>query len=226
MRLMIDLCKAGPEKGLIRWSDEPTVFASGAKSRVVVSGREDLTENPSLLLRVGEEIAGAVMRLQINTPGPGRQPCLIGIPAAGTPLAAAASLWAIRYRPNWNLCFRQMRQKHKDHGRPEHRRWVDGKPDQIAHQYFTVDNTITDGGSKLETIERLKEDKYPVGGMAHIILVDRQEGGVERLRKQGIKVVPIFSLSDIICLLEQEEIWPKKIIAQIRGELASGSPAV
>ncbi|MGH7175433.1 MAG: orotate phosphoribosyltransferase [Minisyncoccia bacterium] len=204
--------------GLIRWSDEPFKLKSGILSHVYVFGREDLTDNPRVLCEISDQIALKTLAI-LNEQGDTRQACLIGVPTAGSPLAVAASLVTRAVWPKPKIVSRIMREAVKEYG--AHRTWVNGRPDQKQHCYMTVDNVITDGRSKLETIERLREDGYPVDGMPHIVLVDRQQGGVEKLRAQGIRVEPILYLLDLVWAFGMLDLWPKERVEAVKEEIAA-----
>lgn len=185
--------------GLLRWCDEPVQFRGGMRSHAYVGGREDLTENPRLLRYLGHLVARAVWHL-LPSDAVRRDPCLIGVPVAGSALAAAAAL-----AEGSGMIFRMMRQTKKGYG--NHPKWVDGRPNPEAHAYVTIDNTITDGASKLETIERLKEDGYPVDDVRHLVLVDRGIGGIERLQRQGVKIEAMFTVLSIARAFESLGLW-------------------
>ena len=73
------------EYEFIRYSDIPIELSSGVKSHVYVFGRDDVTDHPDLEWAIGRKIAKLI---QGYTPPTDKgQPCLIGIPTAGTAIA-------------------------------------------------------------------------------------------------------------------------------------------
>ncbi len=211
--------------GMVRWSEEPVTFVSGTKSHVYVSGREELTSDPDALWAIGKAIAhAAFMAMPSSNLTERKKLMLIGIPETGKPLSVAAALAWRAVLGDIQIGSRTMRTKKKAHGRSENQRWVDGEPrdDEI---YFTVDNVITDGKSKLKAIGRLREDGYPVEGMTHIILIDRKQGGVERLAKRGYRVVTLLELPTIVESLVMRGTWPMERLERYREELAASHVA-
>ena len=203
-----DEVKRLAEAGTIRWSDEPFKLKSGIYSRIYVFGREDVTENPSLGRCLGHEIVRAAQE-HLQSMLRGRELCAIGIPTAGTPHAAAASLGG-------SCAYRNMREAKKTHG--AHSTWVNGLPDFERHVYFTIDNVITDGQSKLEAIEHLLEDGYRAYSMLHLTLVDRQQGGLERLQKLGHTAQAVFNLLDLVWAFGELRLWDKDRVKAVEDE--------
>jgi orotate phosphoribosyltransferase/uridine monophosphate synthetase len=59
-----------------------------------------------------------------------------------------------------------------------------------------IDDLVTTGGSLIETLEILKN----AGLVAHdaIVLVDRGQGAVERLKRHGLHLVPLLNLNQML----------------------------
>ena len=204
---------AGLEKiGFISWREQPTRLKSGIMSNVYVAGRNDLTEHPEQLRAVGKLVAQVVR--EISDKSSGRVPLLIGIPTAGTAMTVAASL-NVEYG---GFPHRIMREKKKKHG--ANLTWVDGEVSPNAHEYMTLDNDVTDGGSKLEMRDRLREDGYPVDGMKNIVLVDRQQGARKRLAKEGVDLTAIFNLLDVVWAFGELGIWKPDRVMAVEYEIA------
>ncbi len=205
---------------MVRWSEEPITFKSGIKSHVYVSGREELTSDANALFATGMAVADAAfMAMSPENLSERKKLVIIGIPTAGTPLAVAASLAWRTILGDTRIGTRTMRTEKKGHGRAENQYWVDGLPrsDEI---YYTVDNVITDGQSKIETIERLRGDGYPVEKMTHIIVIDRKQGGVEKLRAAGHHVVTLLELPAIVEALVKRGTWPAERLERYEAETA------
>jgi orotate phosphoribosyltransferase len=85
-----------------------------------------------------------------------------------------------------------IRKNQKDHGIV---RWIEGdvKPgDRVA----VIDDVATTGGSTLKAIERARSEKLDV--VKAVILVDRQEGGLENIRQQVPDVTAIVTREDLV----------------------------
>jgi len=221
----LELLKLMAKYGFIRQSDQPFELKSGILSHVYVYGREDVTDNPELEWLIGRKIA----KLIIETSEPlDNQPCLIGIPSAGTALAQAAAMVSFREQimPNgYFICHRVMVMKKtfmkealKKHG--AHPKWVNGEPRPNLHTYWTVDNVVTDGATKIETNERLRASGYPVETIPSFILVDRQQGGVKRMEQAGFKrIVVAFYLLDLAFAMGEIKNWPKSVVRLVEEEI-------
>jgi len=200
------------EAGTIQWSDTPFTLKSGIESHVYVFGREDVTDNTILGGFLGTQIARVA--LQAHQPSIGRKKlCAIGIPTAGTALAASVAF------VNNSFCYRIMREAKKEHG--AHRSWVNGKPDLEHHQYFTIDNVITDGKSKFEVMPRLEEDEYPASEMLHLTLIDREQGGLQRLRAAGYHAESVFTLLDVVWAFGELGFWTLDQVRKVEDEIAA-----
>ena len=222
----LDLLRAMHRVGFVKYSDEPFKLKSGIMSNVYVFGREDFTDNPDFADRLGRKLADVVYANIFDE----RQPCLIGLPTAGTGLAAAASqasLYMSRERPLVEMdlrpliAYRIMREQLKAHGSGQHRgTWVNGRPDLLRHQYWIVDNVATDGKTKIENAPRLIEDGYPAHQMPVLICVDRQQGAIKRLRDEGFERIHVaYELLDITFAFGEMDLWPKSAVAAVEEEI-------
>jgi len=215
----LELLKLMAKYGFVSWNETPVKLKSGIMSHVYVMGREDLTDHPDLSVAVGRKVSERVHGM-MDREKDKRQPCIIGIPIAGIPLATAASFYdAIHSKePSNAICYRIMRQKIKEHG--AHHNWIDGRPDFNKHRYISIDNVITDGGSKIEAAEKLDNDGYPGKELDQIIFIDRGQGGPELLVKKGFKVPEIiFKLSDITFVYKELNLWPVESVAKVEEEI-------
>jgi orotate phosphoribosyltransferase len=223
------------EVGFVQYSDKPFTFKSGIRSNVYVYGREDLTENPDLLWMVGQKMC-LVLTEQLRVPSH-QQVCLIGIPTAGTPFAQAASMVSLREDFNINrytddcggqhhpmpICFQIMKEKPKDYG--AHKGWINGKADDQWKHYVLVDNVATNGDTKIEATEKLKQDGYFGGPDSNdrpsvFIWVDRQQGAVNNLHAAGFRQVLIgYNLLDLTYAYGELGLWPKSAVEAVEKEI-------
>jgi uridine monophosphate synthetase len=113
---------------------------------------------------------------------------LAGIPEAGIPLATA-----VGYETNRPLI--QPRAKVKEHGKGK---LVEGdwKPgDKVA----IIDDLVTKGDSKIESIAQFKECNLEVVGF--YLLLDREMGGKELVEKAGYKVDIAMTMTEVFTIL-------------------------
>lgn len=113
---------------------------------------------------------------------------LAGIPEAGIPLATA-----VGYETRRPLI--QPRAKVKEHGRG---RLIEGdwKPgDKVA----IIDDLVTKGDSKIESIQLFKECDLEVVGF--YLLMDREMGGKELVEKAGYKLEAAMTITEALDIL-------------------------
>lgn len=211
----------------IRPSEQPFRLQSGIDSHVYVElGREDVTDNPGFEQFVGWRIHCAVANLMEETPEDPRWWGLIGIPTAGTVLAQAAVM-AARLdgypesvdRRQRVIFHRMMRESLKRHG--ANPTWVNGQPDESRHRYVLLDNTNTDGETKIETAAKLEHDGYRVRKMPCLIVIDRGQGGVQRLERSNVfeRVVVMYNLLDIVHAYAELGLWTKEATRIVTKEI-------
>ena len=116
------------------------------------------------------------------------------------------------------ICHRIMREALKGHG--AHRNWVNGEADLSRHTYWRVDNTITSGDSIFDAEIKLMSNGYPGKGPL-LIWVDREQGGVERLRQYKFqRIVTVYRLLDLVRVFGELNLWPEKLVKACEEELA------
>lgn len=207
------------EVGFVRWNDKPFTLNSGIKSYVYVFGREDLTDHPDLEWMIGRRLAEVVYEHSFGLYGPS---CLIGVPVAGGTLAQAAAMASVQIRAESNIpmdkiCHRVMREQKKKHG--AHMKWVNGDWDSYCRYWF-VDNVVTNGDSKIAAADRAQEDGYPSRQMPCLILIDRQQGAVPRLKAAGFReVIVVYNLLDITHAFVQMDLWQESTAVAVEEEI-------
>lgn len=116
------------------------------------------------------------------------------------------------------ICHRVMKESLKEHG--AHPKWVNGDPRPDFHTYWTVDNVVTDGKSKFEASERLRESGYPVEEMPSLVFVDRQQGGIQNMEKAGFKrIVVAYKLLDLTFAFGELNLWLKSAVKAVEEEV-------
>ena len=146
---------------------------SGIRSPFYVDLRVVIS-HPDVLARIGALMAEAV--------GHCRADRIAGIPYAGLPLAVATSLAG-------GVPLVYPRRESKDYGT---KRRIEGAFTPGEH-VVVIDDIITDGASKFEAIEPLEAAGLVVRDL--VILIDRQQGGRERLAEKGYTLHAILTIS-------------------------------
>jgi uridine monophosphate synthetase len=143
--------------------------------------------HPEVTARIGALMARAVARCGADR--------IAGIPYAGLPLAVAASLAG-------KIPLIYPRREEKAYGT---KRRIEGlfAP---GERVVVIDDIITDGASKLEAIQPLEEAGLVVRDL--VILVDREQGGRERLAARGYTLHAVLTITRCLDELERAGLVP------------------
>jgi orotate phosphoribosyltransferase len=137
-----------------------------------------LGTRPDLLGAIGVAISQAVSRLE---PGAVR----LGAPELGAvPLAAAASLAA-------GLPFLIVRKEAKEYGTANR---IEGAF-RAGERVCLVEDVVTSGGAAIDAVRALREAGLIVEGA--VCVVEREEGGLEALAREGVSLRPLYLASEI-----------------------------
>lgn len=85
-----------------------------------------------------------------------------------------------------------IRKNRKDHGIV---RWIEGDL-KTGNRVVIIDDVATTGGSTVTAIERARDEGMQV--VKAVILVDRQEGGIETIREHVADVSAIITRDDLM----------------------------
>jgi uridine monophosphate synthetase len=110
---------------------------------------------------------------------------IAGIPYAGLPIATAVSLAG-----NYPMLY--ARKEVKDHGI---RREIEGRF-SAGEVVVLIDDVITDGASKFEALEPLREAGLLVRDF--VVFLDREQGGADRLRERGYSLHSALRISEAL----------------------------
>jgi orotate phosphoribosyltransferase len=163
-----------------------TVSESAVSSPVFVNPKV-LISNPTAL-----RVASKLMQQEINLAQSLRRPrvhpftVVAGVPVGGLLLASAYSL-----ETNIPLIYA------RTHPEGTGKRGIEGRytPGESA---LIIDDLITRGSSILETAALLEEGGLKVKDI--IVLIDREHGAVERLRRHGYNLISILKLDVMLNL--------------------------
>jgi uridine monophosphate synthetase len=114
---------------------------------------------------------------------------IAGVPYAALPLSAVAA-WQL------NCPMIYPRKEIKAHGTGQN---IEGAF-QPGQRVVLVEDVITSGGSILKAVEALRNEGLLVTDA--VVLVDRKQGGVEALLKEGIRVHPVLDIYEVMDLLK------------------------
>lgn len=157
-----------------------TVSESAVSSPVFVNPKV-LISNPTAL-----RVASKLMQQEINLAQSLRRArahpfaVVAGVPVGGLLLATAFSL-----ETNIPMIYARVRPEGTG------KRGIEGRYN-IGDTALIIDDLITRGSSVLETAELLEENRLQVKDV--IVLVDREHGATERLRRRGYNLISILKL--------------------------------
>lgn len=165
----------------VKTSDEPIFkLVSGKLSDFYVNCKPT-TLSPRGMYLIGNLVFDAIRG--VNPRGVG------GLTFGADPIAmATAFVSEIKGQPVNAFSIRKTK---KDHGISK---WIEGDL-QKGDRVVIIDDVATTGGSTIAAIERAREEGMEV--VRVIVLVDRQEGGMENIRQH---------ISDAVALITREEL--------------------
>ena len=169
-----------------KYTSEPTFkLVSGRMSHFYVNCKPT-TLNPRGMYLAGHLVFDAIKDLDVAGVG--------GLTFGADPIAVATAFASeLNGKPVQAFSIRKNR---KDHGIV---RWIEGdlKPgDRVA----VIDDVATTGGSTIKAIERAQSEGMEV--VKAVILVDRQEGGLENIRRHVPDTTAVITRDDLMA------VWP------------------
>ena len=150
---------------------------------------------PDVLASIGARMAEMVRRCRVDR--------IAGIPYAGLPLAVATSLAG-----GFPLVY--SRREEKAYGM---RRRIEGQFEP-GEQVVVIDDIVTDGASKFEAIQPLEEAGLVVKDL--VILIDREQGGAERLAAKGYTLHSVLTISRCFDELERAAAVDRGVLGEAR----------
>ncbi|RMF26618.1 MAG: orotate phosphoribosyltransferase [Cyanobacteria bacterium J083] len=155
-------------------------LSSGQKSSYYINGKQ-VTLNANGALAVG--------RLIFSLLSPDTQ-AVAGLTLGADPIVTAVSVVsALENRPIPALI---VRKKAKGHGTQA---YIEGPSLPAQAKVVVLEDVVTTGRSAMLVVERLQAAGYQVKEI--IALVDRQQGGREFYRQQGLKFQALFTIKDL-----------------------------
>jgi len=171
-----------------QYSPQPKFkLVSGRLSRFYVNCKPT-TLNPRGMFLVGHLMFDAIRGGGVLGVG--------GLTFGADPIAVATAFASeLEGRPIQAFSIRKTR---KDHGII---RWLEGDVPPGA-PVAIIDDVATTGGSTIQAIERAREEKLQV--VKAVVLVDRQEGGLDRIRDVVPDTSAIVTRDDLLAFIEKQ----------------------
>jgi orotate phosphoribosyltransferase len=165
-----------------KYRDEPVFkLVSGQMSQYYVNCKP-VTLSPRGLFLVGHLVFQAIQNLDVTGIG--------GLTFGADPIAVATA-YTSELKGHPVKAF-SIRKNQKDHGVI---RWVEGDLNP-GDRVVIIDDVATTGGSTIKAIERAVSEGLDV--IKVVILVDRQEGGVENIRQHVRDVSAVILRDELI----------------------------
>ncbi len=170
-----------------QYSEEPVFkLVSGRMSHYYVNCKPT-TLNPRGMFLVGHLVFAALQTAGVAAVG--------GLTFGADPVALAAAFASeLEGRPIQAFSIRKTQ---KDHGIV---RWVEGDI-QKGQRVAVVDDVATTGGSTITAIERARAEGLDV--VKAVVLVDRQEGGLEAIRRHVPDASGIITRDELLARWKQ-----------------------
>ena len=175
-----EIAFAPHEIGAIKFGE--FTLKSGMKSPIYIDLRI-LVSYPKTLKLVSDAIIGLAKDLQFDV--------IAGIPYTALPIATAISL-----EKEWPMVY--ARKENKDYGTKKKIEGVYKEGDTA----LIIDDLITTGGSKFETIEPFEASGLKITDF--IVLVDREQGGGRKLEEKGYKFHSVIGINELLDILKEE----------------------
>ncbi len=163
--------------GIIKFGN--FTLKSGVESPFYVDLRP-LASSPQLL----KTLSGNLLHIVNDAPFE----LICGVPYAALPMATVMSLES-------GIPLIIKRKENKGYGT---KRMLEG----VFHDgqnCLLVEDVITSGKSLIETIDEVEKEGLKVSDIA--VVLDREQGGIERLKRQGYKVKSLFTINEVVDIL-------------------------
>jgi orotate phosphoribosyltransferase len=150
-------------------------LSSGKESDYYVDMKKAITD-PQILSQIAKIIASMINKDEIDR---------VAGPALGAvPIATAVAL-------NSGIPMLMIRKAQKDYGTSK---LIEGEL-KVGDRVIVVEDVTTTGNSLLKAIKAVVDN----GGTLEraFVVVDREEGAVEELKKEGMLLEPLVSISDV-----------------------------
>ena len=131
---------------------------------------------------------------------------ICGVPYAALPMATAMSLES-------GIPLIMKRKEAKSYGT---KKLIEGVY-QKGQTCLLVEDVITSGKSLFETIDEVEKEGLKVSDI--VVVLDRQQGGKELLEEKGYRVHTLFTITQIVQILEEEGKLDQKEIEKIKDFL-------
>ncbi len=157
---------------------------SGITSPIYIDLRR-IISRPDILNQTGKYIGDYVKQCSCDF--------ICGVPYTALPIATAVSLMH-------NKPMVMRRKEQKNHGT---KKIIEGVYDS-GSVVLVIEDITTSGSSAYETAHALEQHDLQVHDI--VMLIDREQGGIQNLQKHGYHAHAIFTLSEILAVLHNNQL--------------------
>lgn len=183
------------ELGIIKFGN--FTLKSGIESPFYVDLRP-LSSSPQLLKTLANNLLEKVEDAPFDL--------ICGVPYAALPMGTTMSLVS-------GVPLIIKRKENKGYGT---KRMVEGVY-QDGQNCLLVEDVITSGQSLLETIEEIEREGLVVTDI--VVVLDREQGGIEKLKQKGYKVSTLFTINEVINILHKYHRLSDAELARVKNFL-------
>ncbi len=181
------------------------ILASGKRSPYYIDLRQTISSPITM-----DWIANSLTRIIINEVSRDRVDKILGVPTAGVPFATVVS-------QKLGIPLIYYRQARKEHGVRKKVEGILERNDRV----LIIDDLITTGESVIEAAEVVREQ----GGLVNelVVLLDREQGGVHRLRAARIEPHVLFKITDAFRWLHSVGLIEDKVYEMVMNYIEEES---
>jgi orotate phosphoribosyltransferase len=181
-------------------------LTSGKKSPYYIDLRQTISSPITM-----DWISNSLVRIIMNEIGRNKIDKILGVPTAGVPFATMVS-------QKLALPLIYYRKARKEHGV---RKKIEGSLER-NDRVLIIDDLITTGESVIEAARAIREQ----GGIANelVVLLDREQGGTERLRESYVEPHILFKVSEAFTWLMQVELLNRNEFERIAKYIGRENP--
>jgi len=183
------------------------ILASGKRSPYYIDLRQTISSPITV-----DWIANSLTRIILNEIGRDKIDRILGVPTAGIPFATVVS-------QKLAIPLIYYRQARKEHGVRKKIEGILQRNDRV----LVIDDLITTGESVIEAVEVIRDQGAVVNEL--VVLLDREQGGQERLRSSRIEPHVLFKISDAMTWLHKVGLIEDKIYEILKKYIEDESQA-